>query len=77
MCPYLQSVKTPVNINTTPLSVLYELQMHWAGGALCPIIEVINEVVKKHWSLYQPVGHTTSNMPPAELCVSDYNSLSQ
>lgn len=42
-----------------------------AGGALCPSTQVINEDAKQYRPQYQLLGHTTDDLPPARLCVTD------
>lgn len=45
-------------------------------GVLCPIIQLINEVVKQYWTQYQWPEHNPSDWPAAGLCATAHNSLS-
>ena len=51
-----------------PVYVIIKL----AEGALCPIIQVINEVVKRYWPQYWCLGYTSSDFPPSGL-YADHN----
>lgn len=74
-------MEVPVNVSTLLWYVSHSSQFciicKHAEGAFCPIVQVISEDVKQYWPQYRPLGQTTSDRPPAGLCVSDHNPLSQ
>ncbi|KAK4827152.1 hypothetical protein QYF61_015106, partial [Mycteria americana] len=46
-----------------------------AEGALCPIIQIINEDDEQDWTQYRPLRYTTSHWPLTGLCATDHHSL--
>lgn len=36
------------------------------------IVQVINEEIEQYWPHYQPLGYTTSDLPPMGLCATGH-----
>lgn len=76
MCPFLQSVKVPLNGSTTILCINYSSQFpicQLAEVALCAVIQVINQAAKQCWPQRQSLGYTDSYWPPDGLHASDHS----
>lgn len=73
---FLRSIWLPLQlagVSATPLSSCH--QQTCTLDALCPIIQVTNEVVKWYWPQCWSLGCTSSDFLPAGLH-ADHNSLS-
>lgn len=68
---FLQPDKVLLNDSASICNINYSSQFYvyckLAKSALSPIIQVSNEEVKQYWTEYWPLGHTTSDWPPAGL----------
>lgn len=77
--PFLHPVEVPLNGSTAIWCIsrfsLFCIICRLPEGALCPIIQGINEDVKLYWSQYQPLGYSSSDLSPAGLSATDHNPL--
>lgn len=77
--PFLHPVELPLDGDTALWHISYSSQFcvicKLVEGTLCPVIQIINEYVKYHYTQHSSLRCTANFQTPIRLCATDHHTL--